>query len=70
MTEYRGYNITRDKEYMAKRIEAIGRGSVHLSLRGMYTTEEAAKKAINRYEDSLLDKKEEADAKTIYRRRG
>lgn len=46
--EYRGYNIVTDSFF--KKIEPIGRGSVHMSLRGMFTSEGVAKKAIDSYE--------------------
>ncbi len=48
--EYKGYSIVNDPEFMSKRIEPIGRGSVHLSLRGRFTSEGIAKKAIDVYE--------------------
>ena len=48
--EYRGYNIVTDSNMM-KKIEAIGRGSVHLSLRGHYTTERYAMKQIDVHEN-------------------
>jgi len=48
--EYKGYNIVNDPEFMSKRIEPIGRGSVHLSLRGRFTSEGIAKKVIDAYE--------------------
>ena len=48
MIEYRGYHIKTDPSYPSmKRVEAIGRGSVHLHLRGLYTNETLAKKAID-----------------------
>ena len=34
-----------------KRIEAIGRGSVHMSLRGYYSGEKGARQAIDDHED-------------------
>lgn len=45
--EYSGYNIVNDLESPLKRIEAIGRGSVHLCLRGYYTSIKEAKKSID-----------------------
>ena len=60
MTEHRGYKIVTDNDYLMKKIEAIGRGSVHLSLRGLYTTEKYAKNAIDVYEN----RKEELDGQS------
>lgn len=51
MIEYRGYQIVTDNTNMMKEIKAIGRGSVHLSLRGHYTTEKYAMKSIDVYEN-------------------
>jgi hypothetical protein len=51
--EYRGYLIVGDGTYGYKEIKPAGKGSVHLSLRGAYTTAVFAKKAIDMYEDSL-----------------
>ena len=48
--EYRNYNIVREPMFMMNIITAIGRGSVHKSLRGYYSTERDAQKAIDRYE--------------------
>lgn len=47
MLEHRGYNIVNDVASPLKRVEAIGRGSVHLSLRGYYTSLKEAMKAID-----------------------
>lgn len=55
MTEYRGYKIVTDPTLM-KKIEAVGRGSVHLSLRGLYTTERYAQKQIDIYENGKEEK--------------
>lgn len=60
MTEYRGYEIVTDTSNMMKEIKAIGRGSVHKSLRGYYTTEKYAMKNIDVYENG----KEGKDAET------
>ena len=59
--EYRGYNIVSDPDLPTmSRVEAIGRGSVHLSLRGFYTTAKSARDAIDSYET----RKEEENGKT------
>lgn len=47
MLEHRGYAIVNDVASPLKRVEAIGRGSVHLSLRGYYTSLKEAMKAID-----------------------
>lgn len=46
-TEYRGYAIEGDGTYGQKVIKPIGKGSVHLNLRGSYTTVAFAKRAID-----------------------
>lgn len=52
MLEYRGYHIETDSSYPTmKKVEAIGRGSVHLSLRGLFTSLKIAKEAIDTHED-------------------
>lgn len=54
--EYNGYNIVKDSIYPTMyRIEAIGRGSVHLALRGYYNSFAITKKAI---ESHLIEKGE------------
>lgn len=58
-TEYRGYAIEGDGTYGQKVIKPVGKGSVHLSLRGSYTTVAFAKRAIDVY----LITKETSDAK-------
>lgn len=47
MLEHKGYAIVNDVASPLKRVEAIGRGSVHLSLRGYYTSLKEAMKAID-----------------------
>lgn len=48
MIEYRGYYIKTDPLYpRMTKIEMIGRGSIHLSLRGHYTSQLTAMKAID-----------------------
>ena len=50
--EYKGYKVMGDKTYGFKEIKPVGKGSVHLSLRGKYTTLAAARQAIDSYLDS------------------
>lgn len=57
MLEHRGYAIVNDVASPLKRVEAIGRGSVHLSLRGYYTSLKEAMKAI----DLFLTQKGDVD---------
>lgn len=57
--EYKGYNIVNEPPYMLKAIKAIGKGSVHLALRGKYTTSAEACLAIDRF----LTKQEITDGK-------
>jgi hypothetical protein len=54
--EHRGYQIVGDGTYGYKEIKAMGKGSVHLSLRGAYTTSFMAKRAIDLHEDSKVVK--------------
>jgi hypothetical protein len=49
--EYRGYNIFRDKVYANYHIQTIGRGSLPLTLDGIFTKDTYAKHAIDRYLD-------------------
>jgi hypothetical protein len=58
-TEYRGYAIENDGTYGQKVIKPVGKGSVHLNLRGSYTTEAFAKRAI----DVFLIQKDEPNGK-------
>ncbi len=60
MLEYNGYKITSGPDARLKKVEAIGRGSVHLSLRGFYTSVREAQKAIDLY----LNKKEAESGET------
>jgi len=57
--EYNGYYIENDGTYGQKLIKPVGKGSVHLSLRGSYTTVAFAKRAIDVY----LSTKVEANGK-------
>lgn len=54
--EYKGYNIENDGSFGYKSIKPIGKGSVHLGLRGSYTTELAARRAIDYHLDTKVDK--------------
>lgn len=45
--EYQGYKIEREPNYFMVEIKPIGRGSVHLSLRGYFQTHRDAMKAID-----------------------
>ena len=47
MSEYKGYFIEGDGVYGYSYIKPVGKGSVHLSLRGAYTTKLAAQRAID-----------------------
>lgn len=47
--EYNGYLIVSDGTYGMKEIKPIGKGSVHLQLRGKYTSSTLAKAAIDLY---------------------
>lgn len=47
--EYKGYAIVGDGKYGYKEIKPVGKGSVHMSLRGSYTTAYMAKRDIDRY---------------------
>lgn len=56
MTEYKGYQILSDGVYGYKEIKVVGKGSVHLSLRGKYTTEATARRAIDSHVAEKVDK--------------
>ena len=47
--EYKGYDIVGDGTYGHKLIKAIGKGSVHLELRGSYTNSNFAQTAIDQF---------------------
>lgn len=57
--EYKGYKVVTEDPYMLKVIKPIGKGSVHLSLRGKFTTSGEACKAI----DKFLVSQEKVDGK-------
>ena len=58
--EYKGYKIEGDGTFGYSEIKPIGKGSVHLSLRGSYTTPTFAMKHI----DAYLEDKDNVKAKT------
>ena len=58
MTEYKGYSLHVTKGNL-KEIKAIGKGSVSIPLRGLYTSDKEAYKAI----DAELSKKGKTNAK-------
>jgi hypothetical protein len=51
--EYRDYKIANDGTYGYKEIKSWGKGSVHLTLRGVYTSYKVAMAAIDFYEDNV-----------------
>lgn len=57
--EYKGYQIVNDGTYGFKEIKPLGKGSVHLSLRGKFTNDRIAKVAI----DTFLSKKVDTNGK-------
>lgn len=50
MSEYKGYKVESRTTDCMKVIKSDGKGSVHMSLRGMYTSTAEAHKAIDFYE--------------------
>lgn len=63
MAEYKGFNIEGDGTYGYKNIKSIGKGSIPMELRGVWTSETYARRAI----DSLISAKEspnEAERRT------
>lgn len=60
-SEYKGYKITGDGTYGYKEIKPAGRGSIHLSLRGKFTTEKVARQAIDLHLLSKADKDDKTD---------
>lgn len=60
MTEHRGYRILPIRNLIGYELQHIGRGSIHSSLLGSFTSLKAAKDAI----DTYLNGKEEMDGKT------
>lgn len=57
--EYQGYKIEGDGTFGYKKIKPLGKGSVHLKLRGSYTTPTEACNAIDRF---LATQKETTNA--------
>jgi len=57
--EYRGYSIETLTPYNMKHIRPIGKGSVHLDLRGSFTNVKEARLVI----DKFLEEKGEKDGK-------
>lgn len=47
--EYKGYAIAQYDNTVMKAIKPVGKGSVHLDLRGMYTSDREAELAIDRF---------------------
>ena len=68
--EYRNYLIEDIGTFAMKEIKAVGRGSVHKSLRGNYTSTKEAIKAIDFYEDNKPKKVGAEDAETGSSSRG
>lgn len=64
--EYKGYMIKPLDSLLGYEIEYIGRGSSHLSLRGMFTSTKIAREFIDRYE-TLKEEKEEERGETVQR---
>lgn len=60
-TEYNGYKIVSDGTYGYKEIKNAGRGSIHLSLRGKFTTEKVARQAIDQHLASKVNADDKAD---------
>ena len=50
--EYKGYSVEGDGTFGYKKIKPVGKGSVHLALRGSYTTPKEACDAIDRFLDT------------------
>lgn len=59
--EYNGYRIVSDGTYGHMEIKQVGRGAIHLSLRGKYTTERVARQAIDNHLASKVNKDDKAD---------
>lgn len=56
--EYCGYKLEREPNYFMVEIKAIGRGSVHMALRGYFQTYKDAMKAIDQFGS---ERKEDSD---------
>lgn len=57
--EYKGYKIEREPNYFMVEIKAIGRGSVHMALRGYFRTYKDAMKAIDSFNNRFSTGKED-----------
>lgn len=55
MEQYKGYTIRPCDSLIGYEIEYIGRGSLHLSLRGLFTDKSIARKSIDKYEKRKED---------------
>lgn len=62
MNEYEGYIIEGDKTFGMKLIKAVGRGSVPSELRGFFTSDYMARKAID---GVLALKKEKSNGEVV-----
>lgn len=51
--EYKGYAITRDRQYLTYHVKGIGKGALPKELQGAYTQLKFLHEAVDRY----LDKK-------------
>lgn len=60
--EYSGYNIEGDGTFGMKLIKTVGRGSLPMELRGVFTTDYMARKAID---VSLALKKEKINGEVV-----
>ena len=56
-TEYKGHLIVGDGTFGHKLIKPVGKGSVHASLRGSYTTASTAQRAIDYYIANVKENK-------------
>ncbi len=62
--QYNGFKIVSDGRFCMKAIKPIGKGSVPMGLRGLYTNSDMAKRAIDLH---VKEKKVESDGKTKQR---
>lgn len=59
--EYKGYNIVSDGTYGYKEIKALGRGALPLAMRGKFTSERAARQAIDYHLATKVTKDDKTD---------
>lgn len=59
--EYKGYLIEADGTFGQKSIKPVGKGSVHMSLRGSYTSVPFAQRAIDLYLSQKVESNGKAD---------